>query len=307
MKIKVSTLAFSGNKNLVEGLLEVFPDAEFNYTGKRMNGESLIEFFQGAEGVIVGLEKITGDLLDKLPDLKIIAKYGVGLDNIDLQACAQRNIKIGWTAGVNRRSVAEMTLGFMLALCRNLFTTSNQLKNGIWNKSGGSQLSDKTIGIIGLGNIGREVVQLLAPFNCKILANDILEMTEYAERESIEFVSKEILYKESDIITIHTPLTTETDGLFDLNVFLQMKPSAFLINTARGGLIKEADLLEALDKNIISGAALDVYSEEPPLNQKLLSMPSLMCTPHIGGNSVEAVIAMGMAALNHLKAYKKNR
>ena len=149
MKIKVSTVAFSTNQRLIAELKKYFQDVEINENGTRILESELANFYKDADGIIVGLEKITPDLLDKLPRLKIIAKYGVGLDNIDINACKERNITIGWTGGVNKRSVAEMTLGFMLALCRNLYITSNQLKTGVWNKNGGVQLTGKTVGIIG--------------------------------------------------------------------------------------------------------------------------------------------------------------
>ena len=135
MKVKVSTIAFSKNILLVQTLLKHFPDAIVNDSGKRINDGDLIDYFADADAVIVGLEKITPELLDKLPNLRIISKYGVGLDNIDLGACENRGIVVGWTGGVNKRSVAEMALGFMIALCRNLFSTSNELKQSIWNKS----------------------------------------------------------------------------------------------------------------------------------------------------------------------------
>lgn len=306
MKVKVSTLAFSGNNYLVENLRKNFPDAEVNVNGKRIPDNDLADYFAGAEGIIVGLEKITPQLLDHLPDLRIIAKYGVGLDNIDLDACRRRNIQVGWTGGVNRRSVSEMTLGFMLALFRNLYLTSNQLKNQIWNKSGGTQLSGKTIGIIGLGNIGKDLVHLLEPFQCRILANDIADIKSYSHKYGIECVSKEELYKEADIITIHTPFTEKTDNLINEEVFAQMKPTSFLLNTARGGIVNEEDLLQALKNNIIAGAAIDVFYSEPPVNNELLSIPNLICTPHIGGNAYEAVVAMGISAINHLETYNKN-
>jgi D-3-phosphoglycerate dehydrogenase len=306
MKIKVSTLAFSNNKYLVEELYKEFPDAEINSKGIRMNGDSLVEYFSGAEGVIVGLELITADILDQLPDLRIIAKYGVGLDNIDLAACKERNIAVGWTGGVNKRSVAEMALGFMLALSRNLYVTSNQLKTSVWNKSGGMQLTGKTIGIIGVGHIGKELVKLLDPFQCKILVNDIADISEYARSNGIQNASKEELFSTADIISIHTPLTSDTSGLFNKEAFSKMKPNALLINTARGGIINENDLKIALKNNTIAGAALDVYETEPPLDKELMELPNLICTPHTGGNSHEAVVAMGMSALSHLLHYRNN-
>lgn len=304
MKVKVSTLAFSNNEYLVNLLLKEFPNAVVNSKGVRFKDDSLVDFFEDADAVIVGLEPITADLLDKLPKLRIIAKYGVGLDNIDLDACRQRNVMVGWTGGVNRRSVAEMALGFMLALSRNLYITSNQLKKLDWNKNGGVQLSGKTIGIIGLGNIGKELLTLLKPFNCKVLVNDIEDVTQYTHSNDIIFVTKDELYKQSDIISIHTPYTEATANLFDASVFSKMKSSAYLINTARGGIVNERDLKFALEHNIIAGAALDVYETEPPVNLELLSLPNLICTPHTGGNSYEAVVAMGLSAIAHLVNYR---
>jgi D-3-phosphoglycerate dehydrogenase len=304
MKVKVSALAFSNNQLLVDLLLKDFPDGVVNSSGQRMQGEKLVEYFKDAEGAIVGLEQITGDILDQLPSLKIIAKYGVGLDNIDIEACNVRNVKIGWTGGVNKRSVAEMALGFMLALSRNLYKTSNQLKELVWNKVGGFQLTGKTIGIIGLGNIGKELVLLLAPFQCRILVNDIADVSYFAAENNLIVVPKDQLLAESDIISVHAPLNSSTKDLFNKEAFKKMKYGAYLINTARGGIVNEQDLKEALKENRIAGAALDVFDPEPPLDQELLSFPNLICTPHTGGNAYEAVVAMGVSAITHLKNYK---
>ena len=306
MKVKVSTIAFSKNKYLVECLLKEFPDAEVNTEGVRVNGEALVDYFTETEAAIVGLELITPDIIKQLPKLRMIAKYGVGLDNIDLEACKENNIKIGWTGGVNKRSVAEMTLGFMLMLSRNLFITSNELKKMVWNKKGGTQLTGKTIGIIGLGNIGKDLVSLLQPFGCNFLVNDIIDISDYAILNRLRIASKEEIYKNADIITIHTPLNFETSNLINLEVFKMMKSTAFLINTARGGIVNEKDLKFALEHKIILGAAIDVYESESVLNEELLVLPNLICTPHTGGNSHEAVVAMGLSAIEHLIRYRDN-
>jgi phosphoglycerate dehydrogenase-like enzyme len=308
MKVKVSTIAFSKNAKLVNELKQHFPDLRVNESGIRLKDQELYQYFNDAEGVIVGLEKVDIAFLNALPNIKVIAKYGVGLDNIDLEACKKKGVQIGWTPGVNKTSVAEMTIGFMLALFRNLYQTSNQLKfDNVWNKNGGAQLSGKTIGIIGLGYIGKTVVQLLKPFNCNILANDITDVSEFAAKNNVKLVDKATIYKESDLISIHTPLTDETNGLINTEVLSNMKDSSFIINTARGGIINEDALSQALINNKISGAALDVYTEEPPKNIRLLSLPNLICTPHIGGNAEEAVLAMGISAINHLIKYKEHK
>ena len=305
MKVKVSNVAFSKNPYLVGKLFAEFPDAIINEKGTRMSNNELLGYFSDADAVIVGLEAINAKLLDKLPQLKMIAKFGVGLDNIDLEACKQRNITVGWTGGVNRRSVAEMTLGFMLALSRNLFSTSAQLKKGKWNKNGGFQLTGKTIGIVGFGNIARELVLLLKPFQCKILVNDIIDLSSLVSRYEVTSVSKDVLFQEADIVTVHTPLDVDTKNLINKEVFEKMKTSALLINTARGGIVNEIDLKLALQEKKIAGVALDVYDEEPPVDSELLQLENLICTPHIGGNSHEAVVAMGMSALEHLINYKE--
>lgn len=303
MNIAVTSPSFSKNTLLQENIYRSFPHTLLNLDGIRFEKGDLIEFVKNADAIIVGLEVIDEDALNQLPKLKIIAKYGVGLNNIDLEACAKRNIKIGWTGGVNRLSVAEMTLGYMLMLARNLYVTSNELKKGIWNKSGGFQLSGQTIGIIGVGYIGKELIRLLEPFACTILVNDIIDQSDYYRQHQLIEVSKEEIYSRSDIVTIHTPLDLSTHQMINLNVFRQMKESAFLLNNARGGIVNENDLKIALQDGLIAGAAIDAYIQEPPTDTELLSLPNLICTPHIGGNSKEAVEAMGLSAIHHLREY----
>jgi D-3-phosphoglycerate dehydrogenase len=307
MNIKVSAVAFSKNSFLVGKLKDNFKNAVVNEVGKRFTVDELVDYFSDAEGVVVGLEKIDASLLDRLPGLKIIAKYGVGLDNIDLEACRERNVKVGWTAGVNKESVAEMALGFMLMLCRNLYITSNQLKAGTWNKSGGWSLRGKTIGIIGMGHIGKQLAEILIPFGCKIIGNDIEEVDLSCLNGKVSIADKLTLFREADIISIHTPLTKDTFHMINEDAINLMKKSAFIINTARGGIIDEIALKIALLNKRIAGAAIDVYQIEPPTDIELLSIENLICTPHIAGNSYEAVVAMGEAAIHHLIEYSKNK
>ena len=302
-KIVATSPSFSKSKVLQNRLQSIFPNAILNKEGIRFNKDELIEFIKDADGIIVGLEKIDDEVLEQCPNLKIVSKYGVGLNNIDLDACKRRNIEIGWTGGVNRLSVAEMTLGYMLMLSRNLFVTSNQLKKGIWNKSGGFQLSEKTIGIIGVGHIGKELVRLLKPFNCRILVNDIVDQSEYYKQNNLIEVSKEELFQESDIVTLHVPFDDNTENLVNDEVLEKMRTTAFLINSARGGIVNEDHLKDALKNNIIACAAIDAYVIEPPSDLDFLNYENLICTPHIGGNSQEAVEAMGLSAIKHLKEY----
>lgn len=305
MNIVATSPSFSKNKTLQEEIYRYFPNAKLNLEGKRFNKKELIEFIKDADGVIVGLEPMDEEVLSRCTNLKIVSKYGVGLNNIDKEACAKRGIAIGWTGGVNKLSVAEMALGFMLMFSRNLFTTTNQLKNGTWNKSGGFQLSGKTVGIIGVGHIGKELIRLLKPFGCKILVNDIINQDKYYKKNGLVEVSKEELYKQSDFISIHTPQNETTYNFITLETMKIMKPTAYLLNSARGGLVNEKGLKIALHEGIIAGAAIDAYVEEPPTDKEFLELPNLICTPHIGGNAKEAVEAMGMSAIKHLREYYK--
>jgi phosphoglycerate dehydrogenase-like enzyme len=306
MNVVVSAVAFSKNKVLVDALKSHFPDAVINTEGKRFTRDELVDYYKDADAIITGLETINDDLLRHLPKLKIIAKYGVGLDNIDLEACNQRNVKIGWTGGVNKESVAEITIGFMLMLSRNLYLTSNQLKTLNWNKSGGVSLNGRCIGIIGLGHVGKELVRLLKPFNANIVVNDVVDVSEFVLENGLTEVDKETLFKIADVVTIHTPLTPDTKSMVNEMSLSLMKPNAFIINTARGGIINEDDLKEALLNNKIAGAAIDVYENEPPTDKTLLEIPNLICTPHIAGNAYQAVINMGMASIQHILDYQRD-
>jgi len=305
IKIVVTSIAFSKNEFLVKKIKSIFSNVILNNDGKRFSKKELIEYLSDADGAIVGLDKIDFSILDKSKKLKIISKYGVGLDNINIEDCKKKDITVGWTGGVNRTSVAEMALGFMLMLSRNLYITSNQLKNGKWNKNGGFQLSGKTVGIIGTGYVGKELIKLLKPFACNILVNDIIEQDDYYNKNNLIKTTKENIYKNADIISIHTPLTDKTYNMITINEMLMMKKNAYIINTARGGIINELDLKHALQHGIISGAAMDVYFEEPPEDQEMLQLINLIATPHIGGNAKEAVEAMGMSSIYHLEKYFK--
>jgi len=305
MIVVTTSPSFSKNITLQKEIYKYFPNAKLNLEGKRFNKKELIENIKDADAIIVGLEPIDEEVLKACANLKIISKYGVGLNNIDKESCKKRGIVIGWTGGVNRLSVAEMALGMMLMFSRNLFMTTNELKHGTWNKSGGFQLSGKTIGIIGVGFIGKELIRLLKPFGCKILVNDIINQDEYYKEHSLIEVTKEELYKKSDFITVHTPQDKTTYNFITLSEMKMMKNTAYLFNTARGGLINETDLKYALQNGVIAGAAIDAYVEEPPTDKEFLELPNLICTPHIGGNAKEAVEDMGMSAIKHLVEFYK--
>ena len=303
MKVVVTSHSFSSNLLLQKEIYKYFPNAKLNISGNRFDQNQLIEYIKDADAAIIGLETIDKKILEYCKNLKIIAKFGVGLNNIDLEECKKRNVIVAWTGGVNKLSVAEMALGFMLMLARNLYTTSNELKTGSWNKSGGFQLSKKNIGIIGLGNIGKQLVKLLKPFNCKIFVNDIINQDHYYKENNLEKTSKKKIFQTCDFVTIHTPYNGVTNNMVDIEVLKNMKRSAYILNTSRGGIVNEKDLKYALKNNLIAGAAIDTYIEEPAQDLEFLKLPNLICTPHVGGNAIEAVEAMGKSAINHLREH----
>lgn len=281
-------------------LSQAFPKIIFNEKNRYLNETELIDFLLEADGAVIGRDIINDHVLNALPNLKIVSKYGVGLDNCDQEALKQHQVEFRWTEGVNKSSVAEMTVCFMLGLFHNIFSRGYDLKAGKWRKHGGAQLTGKIVGIIGAGNIGKEVIRMLKPFHCDVLVNDILDMRDFCQTNGAVRVGFHELIERSDIISLHTPLTEQTKHFINLQVFEKMKPSSFLINTSRGEVVKQVDLKHALRNNRIAGAALDVFEEEPPGDFEFLSLPNLMATPHIGGSALEAVEAMGRSALRHL-------
>lgn len=307
LRIACTSTSFSQNPDLTSQVEQLFSRCGFNSDGIKFDRDELIHFLSDADVAIIGLERVDEYVLQRCPKLKFIAKYGVGLDNIDISACKKMGVQVGWTGGVNALSVGEMVLGFMLMLSRNLFRTSVDLKNGYWKKNGGSQLSGKTIGIIGVGATGKQLIKLLEPMHCNILVNDIIDQSNFYSENDLISTSKDFLIRNSDFISIHTPLTDDTNNMFDKSAFEKMKDSACLINTARGGIVNEFDLKVALKTQLISGAAIDVYQSEPPIDYGLLKLPNLICTPHIGGNAVEAVNAMGNSAIDHVREHLKSK
>ncbi|MEE8205755.1 MAG: phosphoglycerate dehydrogenase [Nitrospinaceae bacterium] len=302
-RVAVTPPPICNSATLRDELSGLFPQPYFNDTGRYLTEDELIRFAGEADALLVGRDGITDKVLSALPQLKIIAKYGVGLDNIDPDALTRHSVELGWTAGINRRSVAELTLSFMLGLCHNVFKGGWALKQGQWVKEGGQLLQGKTVGLIGCGNIGKEVVGLLKPFECRVWIRDILDRSEFCKETGALEKSLEEVLGGADIISLHVPSTEETRYMINATTLSRMRPTAFLINTSRGDVVDQSALKDALMKETIAGAALDVFDQEPPEDAELLACPQLMVTPHIGGNAVEAVEAMARAAFQHMKEY----
>ena len=299
-RVAVCSRSFSRHPYLRRLLLSKFEHVKFNDNGLSLDGDSLIEFLFEADFAITALETIDDYILSNLPQLKRISKYGVGLDMVDMRAIRRYDKQLAWKGGVNRRAVAELTLTMMLSIIRKIPESQSQISSGVWKQTVGNTLSEKVVGIIGCGNIGQDLVALLKPFNCKILVNDIRDYQDFYRRNNIEALTLESLLINSDIVTLHVPLDETTKNMISRERLSLMKSNSILINTARGGLIDENALAFALEEKKIAGAGLDVFEVEPPFENELLSCFEVFPTAHIGGSAEEAIVAMGMAAIDGL-------
>jgi phosphoglycerate dehydrogenase-like enzyme len=300
-KIAVAALSFNRNATLRAELSAKYPDVTFSESMSVLDGAELVALLRGHDRAIVGLERVDDGILAQLPELKIISKYGVGLDGLDVEAIGRRGLRLGWTPGVNRRSVSELTLAFAIALVHRVPETSLHLRDGNWRKLVGRQLTGRTVGIIGCGFVGQDLVKLLAPFECRILAHDIRDYPEFYEANRVRPVGLYQLLAESDIVTLHVPLDRSTKGMIGEAQLSRMRKGTFLINAARGGLIDEDALASALESGHLAGAACDVFQMEPDANARLLAVPTFVGTPHIGASTEEAQLAMGRAAIEGLE------
>lgn len=301
--IAVTSRSFSRHPVLRAELEARYENVTFNDAGLKLEGQTLIDYLRGHEKAITALERINATVLDALPKLKVISKYGVGLDMIDLEAMSRRGVKLGWTGGVNRRSVSELVISYAISLLRHVPAAQREVLDGAWRQQVGQQLSGKTVGIIGCGHVGKDLVKLLQPFGCDVLAHDIKDYVDFYHEFCVRPIDLETLLKESDVVTIHTPLDNSTRNILSAERLAMMKSSAVLINLARGGLVDEAALKAKLSERSLAAAGFDVFAIEPPEDTGLLNLPNFLVTPHIGGSSEEAILAMGRAAISGLDAF----
>lgn len=299
-KIAVCSRSFSQNPILRTELLARYPQVTFNDAGLQLKGESLIKFLRGHDKAITALEIIDDTVLSSLPELKVISKFGVGLDMLDLAAMRRKGVRLGWKGGVNKRSVSELVVAFAIIMLRKIHAANLEVREGVWRQHKGSLLSGKTVGIIGFGPVGKDVAILMKAFDCEVLVYDIVDNADFCAQHQIFAVDLDELLGKSDIVTIHTPLNDSTRNILSLEKLALMKPSAILINLARGGLVDELALKTMLMDGRLAAAAFDVFAQEPPVDQELIRLPNFFATPHIGGSSYEAILAMGRAAISGL-------
>ena len=270
----------------------------YNETGRPLSSSQLAALLPGVDGYIAGLDSIDAAALAAADGLRVVARYGVGVDNVDLAAAAARGIVVTNTPGANARSVAELTVALLLLLARPVLRAAAETRAGGWPRLPGLSLAGKTVGLVGFGAIGRQTARLLAGFDCRLLAYDPLLNEATAAALGVRAAGLDELLATSDFVSLHAPVTPATRGMVDAAFLARMKPGAALVNTARGELVDEAALLDALANGRLRGAALDAFAAEPPGGDNpLLALPNVIATPHMGAHTDGATTVMGRMAL----------
>jgi phosphoglycerate dehydrogenase-like enzyme len=277
---------------------------EVHYRPGPLTAAELAPIVADADGLLAGLDEITQPVFERAPRLRVVARYGVGVDRIELAAAAQHGVTITNTPNANANAVAELTLALVLALARPIAAGRDRVRAGEWPALQGLEVRGRTIGLLGLGHIGSLVATKASALGLRVLAHDPF----VTESDAAELVDLDTLAAESDFLSLHAPLTDATRGVVDRSLLERVKPGAAIVNTARGELIDEAALRWALDEGRLRGAALDVLAEEPPrAGHPLLGRDDVLVTPHMGPHTAEATSSMGRIALEELLAVLSGR
>jgi len=303
-RILVTPTSYGKNDAALRSELEAaVGDVIYNQTGKPLTSEQLIDLLPGVDGFIAGLDTIDRAALAAADSLKVIARYGVGVDNVDLAAARERGIVVCNTPGANSASVAELTVGLILALARKITQAATVTRSGEWPRYTGTSLEGKIVGLLGLGSIGRQVARRLIGFDCTLMAYDPAVDAGQAQTLNVRLAERDEVVRSADFLTLHLPLLPETQDMVNSGFLALMKHGAYLINTSRGELVDEVALLEALVVGTLAGAALDVFSKQPPdPDHPLLKLPQVIATPHMGAHTDGATNAMGWGALRECLA-----
>jgi phosphoglycerate dehydrogenase-like enzyme len=272
----------------------------------QLNEEELLHQLRGVSATLAGSEPYSRRVFEANPTLRVIARAGVGYDAVDLAAATDHGVAVCIAPGTNQDSVAEHTLAFILALAKNLVSQHPAVKAGQWPRQANLPLRGRTLGIAGLGRIGKAVALRGVAFGMRLLAYEPIPDMEFVGRHGVTLVPFDRLLAEADFLTLHLPLMPSSKYLINKRTLALMKPEAFLINTARGGLICEADLVEALRSKRLAGAALDVFEQEPPgKDNPLFRFDNVVLTPHTAGVDLKSVDDMALSAARAIAALKR--
>lgn len=275
--------------------------------GEKSVEEQLQKEIINADAVIAGLETYHRELIASAANLKVISRYGVGYDKVDTQAAADQAVLVTITPGANGDSVADLALSLMLNGARNVTIMDNAMKAKQQTRPTGVEMWQKTLGVIGTGRIGQGVAKRCRGFDMRILCYDIYEDEAFKKECHAEYVDLEMLLRESDFVTIHSPLTHETENMISAKAFQMMKKDAVIVNTARGGIIDETALYQALKTGEIRAAGLDATVDEPPYKSPLMELPNCILTPHAGAATKEASSKMSLMAAQNVVDVLKNK
>jgi phosphoglycerate dehydrogenase-like enzyme len=273
-----------------------------------LNPDELVEALEGADAVLAGLDRFDASVFERTPRLRVVARYGAGVDNVDLAAAARHGVVVTNTPGANANAVAELTIALLFAVARPLLQGVDAVRSGRWSAPRGFEVAGRALGLVGLGAVGRRVAKKASALGCHVIACDPLIDGHDARAAGAELAQLERVVARADILSLHAPLTAETRDLVDRRLLDAMKPQAVLINTARGELVVEEDLVRALDEGRLRAAALDTLREEPPpLQHPLLRRDDVIVTPHIAGQTEEVVAEMAREAIDDLLAVLSGR
>lgn len=276
-----------------------------NPYGRVMDEDEFSKIAEDADAIILSTDKLSKRVIDNAKKLKIVARYGVGLDNVDVDYLKQKNIVLTTAAGCNSSAVADYTIGLMIDVSRRISLLNSFFKRGQWKKKTGTDLWKSKVGVIGLGSIGKGVVQRLRGFECEIYAYDKYFDEKFCEDNKVKKSSLETIYKECDFITLHIPPLPENKHLISKKELGMMKANAVIINTARASLIDNNDLADALKNGIIFGAALDVHANEPIIDKRYAELDNVILTPHCAAVSIKAVDQMSLKAAKDIVDFVK--
>jgi D-3-phosphoglycerate dehydrogenase / 2-oxoglutarate reductase len=280
----------------------------FNPHGRTFTEDELAAALQGVAATIAGTEPYTDRVLAAAPQLKVVARSGVGYDAIDVAAATRHGVAIAMGFGANHNAVADFAFALMAALASKLIPYHAMVAEGRWQRSVHLPLWRATAGIIGVGRIGQALARRCRGFEMRVLAYDVLSDAGFAQQHGVERVDLATLFAESDFVSVHAPHTAQTDKIVSRERIALMKPTAFLVNTARGGLVDEAALAEALREGRVAGAGLDVFEVEPlPANSPLRELSNVVLTPHCAGSNIDAIAAMADRCVENVLALLDGR
>ena len=296
-KALITTVPFCEKNRLpLELLKNAGVDCRINPLNKKLTEDELAELAGDCDALIAGTEPITDKVMARAAKLRLISRVGIGLDSVDLAAAKRRGIKVSYTPDAPAPAVAELTLGLMLALLRSVHVSNAQMHQGQWKRIFGRRIAEITVGVIGVGRIGTRVLRRMRGFGTpRILVNDILPNLELNREFKLEWTTKEQIYKEADLISLHLPLTRTTANMIRREQLLQMKPDALLVNTSRGGIVHEEDLYGVMADGRLGGAAVDVFEREPYAGN-LAKIERCLLTSHMGSMSVDCRTRMEIEA-----------